>query len=383
MFEIAIIGGGLSGLSLAHRLQRAGRSFLLCESRDRLGGRILSVAGSRRETGGDGAGFRYDLGPGWVWPAQQPRIAALLRQFNLESYPQWIAGRALYQPGREIAPQAYVDQQTYADARRIAGGSERLIEALVGELPAQRLMTGSHLRQLTDRGDHIELELIRAGEVQRLRARQVVLALPPRLLAQQLGFEPALDARLLQMMQQTPTWMAGHAKALIRYRHPFWREAGWSGAVLANYRGAILGEVFDAGAEDGSAAALSGFFALPTELRRQYRGDLYALILDQLVGLFGPEAAAPEELMIKEWADEPLTATADDAIPPTDHPQYGHRWFELDHWNDKLHFAGTETAPGFGGYLEGALESAERAAQALGVWDEWGGALPRCSNGGD
>lgn len=362
MLDVAIIGGGLSGLYLAHQLQQRGRSFELFEARSRLGGRILS-----RSVQG---GFNYDLGPGWIWPDSQPRIARLVRSQGLKTYPQWLAGDSLYLAAREMPAQRYRDPATYADARRIQGGMVSVVENLVQQLPKQRLHTEHRLEALTDAGEYILLNVDHAGTQRQLFAHQVVLCLPPRLLVERVAFNPELAPPLQRLMQETPTWMAGQAKALIRYRRPFWREQGLSGALLSGYQGAALGEVFDAGDENGGDAALSGFFALPAELRRLWRDDLEALLLDQLVRAFGPEAATPESIQIQDWADEPLTAVATDAQPLRAHPDYGHPWFELDHWNDKLHFCGTETATEFGGYLEGALESAERVARALNLSEQ-------------
>ena len=92
-----------------------------------------------------------------------------------------------------------------------------------------------------------------------------------------------------------------------------------------------------------------------------------ALLLEQMVRLFGKEAANPQEIMLQDWSEEIYTATQADQAPLHDHPQYGHSWLQLDHWNDKLYFSGTETAKKFGGYLEGALESALRVARSLAV----------------
>ncbi|MDD5580975.1 MAG: hypothetical protein PHY16_17090 [Methylobacter sp.] len=62
---------------------------------------------------------------------------------------------------------------------------------------------------------------------------------------------------------------------------------------------------------------------------------------------------------------EPFTATEPDLAPLSSHLVYGHRSLQLDHWQDKLYFCGTETAQTAGGYLEGALEACDRVFTAL------------------
>jgi monoamine oxidase len=360
VLDIAIIGGGLSGLTLAHHLQQAGRDFKLFEARQRFGGRILSAAPSPANRNS-----RYDLGPSWIWPESQPRLARFTAQHAIPLYPHWIEGKALYQTAREAPPHAYVDYETYESARRISGGTYRLVEVLLQQLPSGLLALDHHLQQVTDCTDHVELQFNCQGTSQVVQARQAVLTIPPRLLADSVSFTPPLDDKLRNVMADTATWMAGHAKAVILYPRPFWREAGFSGNVLAAYQGAALAEIFDVCSHDGAQPALSGFFALPASLRSRYRDDLKALILDQLVRLFGKQAAEPQQIIIQDWFAEPLTASQADEVPPNGHPQYGHAWLQLDHWNDKLYFGGTETARQFGGYLEGALESAERIARSL------------------
>ncbi|MGY9011845.1 MAG: NAD(P)-binding protein [Rhodobacterales bacterium] len=66
--QTLIIGGGLSGLTLADALQTQGHDYMLVKARDRFGGRI--------KTEYDGAGC-FDMGPTWFWQGQ-PRIAALI-----------------------------------------------------------------------------------------------------------------------------------------------------------------------------------------------------------------------------------------------------------------------------------------------------------------
>lgn len=357
MLELAIIGGGLSGLSLARQLHVAQHEFTLFEARSDFGGRIRSHRSNH--------GFAYDLGPSWVWPAYQTHIAALINRLGLSAHPQWLEGHSLYQKDRIEEAQAFVDHDSYAEARRLEGGMQSLVEGLLAELPGAVLKSGHALQEVVDHGDYIELRMLVDGTLQSVDARKVVFTIPPRLLVNSLNFDPPLEDALQSAMQSTPTWMAGHAKAVIRYQRPFWREMGLSGSVLASYQGAALGEIFDVSSANGEYAALSGFMGLPARMRGHYRDDLEALILEQLVRLFGKEAAQAEEIIIRDWFYEPFTASEDDEILPSSHPHYGHPMFQLAHWNDKLYFSGTETAAEYGGFLEGALVSSARVMKQL------------------
>jgi monoamine oxidase len=66
--------------------------------------------------------------------------------------------------------------------------------------------------------------------------------------------------------------------------------------------------------------------------------------------------------LIKDWSTDPATATHADCAPPAGHPAY--RPLAP---TERLFFAGTETAPEDGGFLEGALAAAEAAHALLGA----------------
>ncbi|MCQ8117290.1 flavin monoamine oxidase family protein [Methylomonas rosea] len=358
MLDVAIIGAGLSGLSLAEKLLPHKPNIGVFEARERCGGRILSAAGPTQD-------FTADLGPTWLWPADQQRISALAERLGLTLFPQWDRGQSLYQVQAEALPATYIDTQTHADARRIAGGCQQLINGLLQGIPERVLQLGHRLMTLSDQGRHVDLIFATDSAIITHQARQVVLAAPPRLLANSISFEPALAPGLLSLMQETPTWMAGHAKAVLVYEQAFWRQQGYSGNAISPYPSAVLAEVYDACSDDAGTSALFGFFGLPAQIREQYQENLPALIVRQMVGLFGPAAANPLSVVIQDWSREPFTATAADRIPVFEHPVYGHRALQLDHWQDKLYFCGTETASRSGGYLEGALEASDRVFSAL------------------
>lgn len=359
MLDIAIVGAGLSGLALAERLADGHRNIALFDARDRYGGRILTVRLAN--------GLAADLGPTWLWPAQQPRVSALCRRLNVPLFRQADTGLNLYQPSSGARPLGYVDRQTHAGAYRIRGGCGALADALAAKLADTPLNLGWRLERVADRGTHVTLAFAVNGSLQQINARQAVLAIPPRLLAERVSFEPALPEQLAAACQATPTWMAGHAKAAIGYPEAFWRSKGWSGNASAAYPGAILAEIYDACDPQTASGALFGFFGIAPTLREQYRAQLPNLIASQLKALFGQPAATPDSLQIQDWSRECFTATDADRVPPASHPDYGHRWLQLDHWRDKLYFAGSETALEQGGYLEGALVAAERVYAALAL----------------
>lgn len=343
--DLLIVGGGLSGLSLAMRLQAAGVDYLLIDARDRLGGRIKCAQHD---------GNAYDLGPAWFWPGQ-PRMLDLIQRLDLIAFAQQAQGDALYEDdgGRVQRARGFASMQ---GSWRIDGGMAALIDRMAATLPVERILTGSAATTLTDGTQGVSVML---ADGRNIDARRVALAIPPRLAATSLGFAPALHATTRKAMADVPTWMAGQAKAVAIYDAPFWRDAGLSGDAVSQ-RGP-LAELHDASPADHSAGALFGFIGLPVAARvNQYA--LEQAIRAQLGRLFGHAAQAPDALHIKDWAADPFCATDADQAPLFAHPRYGKPAALSDLWGGRLLFAGTEVAPEFGGYLEGALAAAEAAA---------------------
>ena len=341
--EILIVGGGLAGLALARHLHAAGRDFRLIEARDRVGGRILSPEG-------------FDLGPAWFWPGQ-PRIDALVTALGLERFDQHAAGALSFEDaqGRVERGRGFASM---AGSWRLAGGLGRLTEALARALPPDRLHLSDPVVSLARGPDGL---IARTASGARFRAARVVLALPPRLAAG-LAFAPALPDAARRALADMPTWMAGQAKAVAVYDRPFWREAGLSGDAIS-HRGPMV-EIHDASPMDGSSFALFGFLGVPPEARAD-PVRLEQALRDQLQRLFGPQAGTPLALHLKDWAADPFTATPADRQPMPAHPAYGPPAILDGLWDGRLIFGGSELAPRFGGYLEGALEAAGIALDRL------------------
>jgi len=361
--DCVIVGGGLSGLYAAWQLEQAGVDYRLLEARARLGGRIDVETRVRA----DGGSARYDLGPAWVWPQLQPRMAQLLAMLDVPLFNQQVAGAGLYEDMATNGPLRLDTPSPHGESFRIAQGALSLTEALAGRLDAGRVQRDCRVSGLTDRGGRVELRLRCGGEDHDMTARRVILAMPPRLVTHDLAFEPALPQALDAVLRDTPTWMAAHAKFLAFYARPFWREQGLSGEVFS--RIGPLTEIYDASPREGGPYALFGFYGLPAGSRREIGAEVLAThTLAQLARLFGPQAQDVLDWRIRDWSEDPLTATADDRVPPVGHPAYGLPEAQRVIWGGKLIFSGTETAAESGGYLEGALEAAEAAvADVLGA----------------
>lgn len=353
MLDTAIIGGGLCGLILARRLQAEGVPFALFEARERLGGRILTTK--------SGA----DLGSGWIWPQRQPLIAALLAELGLATFPQHDEGTVLYLREADKRPDVAGTDPVHGGAARISGGAGRLVAALARDMPAEMLRLGHVLTTLTDRGDHVSLVMRHGEERLEVEARHVVLALPPRLVAERIRFTPAPDAAVTETLRNTKTWMASHAKVVISYGQAPWREAGLSGNAFVTHEQAVLGEVFDACDESGSKAALGGFLAFSPALRKTFGVGLPMLMNSQMAQLFGPAVEQGEQLY-QDWAEEPFTCSAlDIEDPATELAGFVNPLLRRAQWDGKLHFGATETASNDAGHLEGAIEAAGRIERQL------------------
>ncbi len=343
--DVAVVGGGLSGLAIADRLQRAGVDYILLEARDRLGGRVLSI---------DVDGAKFDLGPAWFWPGQH-RMRAAVERFGLKVFEQHSAGDSVVEDHVGGVTRG-VGLASMRGSYRIDGGIGRLIDGFAASLPPSRIRLDARVRSFEQETSGVSIAFDEAGVTMSIRARSVILAAPPRVVDATMGFKPELPAGARQVLRSIPTWMAGQAKIVAVYDRPYWRDAGFSGDVVS--RRGPMAEIHDACA-GGGPAALFGFVGVPPEVRRQHHNQMMDETKHQLAHIFGEKLLEPRALILHDWARDPLTSTAQDHAPSRSHPTYGPTSALDGLWEDRLRFCVTETAPQFGGYLEGAFEAAE------------------------
>ena len=357
-YEVVIVGGGISGLHCAYELAKQGVSFLLLEARERLGGRIYSPSDSQNKA-------KFDIGPSWFWPGQA-HIEGLVMELSLQDkvFEQYHQGDSIYEPiGSDIM--TGVSGISMQGSYRVQGGLSAIIDALKNRIvelsSSESLMENSKVKsiKLSDECVHIGLE----NDAQ-ISTEKIVLALPPRVAMQEIEFSPSLSEERINELNKVATWMAGHAKMVAIYAEPFWRDAGLSGDVISQK--GPLSEIHDASPINSEVSSLFGFFSTPPQYREKDKAAVDKKIIDQLVRIFGEQAANPIEIIYKDWAKDILTATKHDQLIPNHHPSnYWSTKVELG-FNDRLIWSGTESASGhYNGYIEGAIIASKHALSEL------------------
>jgi monoamine oxidase len=249
-----------------------------------------------------------------------------------------------------------------AQQDRLVGGAGGLCERLGEQLVAEggELVLGQPVRSVRWSPEGVA---VRSEECS-WTARRLVLALPPALCGR-IQFDPLLPNSRERLQQRTP--MAATVKLLFAYDRPFWRDQGLSGeAVCTDPKGPITVTFdnttpADAGGQAGLVAFVVGrpaaeWDALPPPARQ-------AAARDQLAGWFGPAARAPTAMIEKDWGTEPWVRGCPIGLPsPGTLVRHGPA---LRAPIGPMHFAGTESATEWTGFMEGALQAAERVASEV------------------
>ncbi|MCW9046944.1 MAG: FAD-dependent oxidoreductase [Gammaproteobacteria bacterium] len=345
--SVIIVGAGLSGLYCAWQLQQQLQDVILLEARDRTGGRILSA---------DYKNSHYDMGPAWIWPQLQPRLSQLTSQLDLQIFKQYSSGAMIYEKNPDEI-ERYEGQSSHSQSYRIKDGSYQLIKALLTKVPQSSIHLNTLVKEIHK--DNLEIYTIRDGKPVNYTADKIILAIPPRLILENIIFNPPIAEDITNTWKNIPTWMSGHCKIVFIYDKPFWRDNNLSGEVFSHY--GPLSEIYDASPESEEHYALTSFVGLNSHQRKQIdEKSLIDLSLAQLQRLFGDESKNVCDIQIKDWSLDEHTTTEHDLTSPMQHPHYPDD-IPKHFWDKKIILAGTEVAREHGGYLEGAIESADEA----------------------
>lgn len=242
-----------------------------------------------------------------------------------------------------------LDVENGAQQDRFAAGTQQIAEKMAAEL-GDRVVLDAAVR-LIDRHDG---GVTVGCEKGRAIARFVIVAIPP---AHRAGIEftPPLPAEYHRLVT---CWPQGRlSKAYAAYPTPFWRADGYSGEALSDEGPVFI--TFDVSPQSDGPGVLLGFVdardfdELPAEQRRERALDCFA-------SLFGEQALKPLDYIDHRWGAEGFAAGGPTAaVPPGSWTRYG-PWLRRP--IGPIHWAGTETADEWTGFLDGAVRSGQRAA---------------------
>jgi monoamine oxidase len=272
-----------------------------------------------------------------------------------------------------------VDTADGGQDSRFVGGSQEIAIRVADDLGSS-LVLNAPVRRIAQSNGSVTA----SGDGFSVVARQAVVALPPAL-AGRIVYEPSLASLGAHLRDQmTQRWfMASILKVNVLYPRPFWRDAGLAGQVTSD-SGAVRATFDNTPYPDDQSSnvqpgAILGFIEADEARlwQTKTREERYQRVIADLANYFGAQALQPlggingyyEAL----WNLEPFSGGG-----PVGHPGPG----ALTEYGTALrapvgliHWAGTETAMRWNGYMDGAVESGQRAADEV-VAALNGGAAP-------
>jgi monoamine oxidase len=244
-----------------------------------------------------------------------------------------------------------IDTEGGAQQDRLDGGAQLLPLGLAEGL-GRRVRLGVPVRRIShgDGGVRVSADGVE------VEADRAIVAVPPAI-AGRVEFDPLPPGRPQLAERLRPGALT---KCMALYDEPFWRADGFSGESVTDAGPVTLS--FDSSPRDGSTGVLLGFVGGPEarELAAMPVAERRAAVLACFERLYGRRAAEPLDYAEQTWAEEEWSGGGPTSnFGPGGWTACGPALREL---GGRVHWAGTETATVWSGYMEGALQAGERAA---------------------
>lgn len=242
-----------------------------------------------------------------------------------------------------------------AQESRFHGGSQTVSNRVAQELGERVILnTPVHSISQDEHGVRVEADTLL------VTAQRAIVAIPPAL-AGRLRYRPAMPALRDQLTQRVP--MGTVTKIQCLYETPFWRSEGLSGQIASDT--GVVRITFDNTPESGSPGVLLSF--IEGDEGRTWgdrdADERRAAVLSCLTDYFGEKAGIPYEYIEQNWAAEEYSRGGYAGyMAPGVWSMYG---AALRRPVGRIHWAGTETATVWNGYMDGAVQSGERAAEEV------------------
>jgi monoamine oxidase len=236
---------------------------------------------------------------------------------------------------------------------RVSGGTQGIVVRMADRLGRERVLLSQPVRRISQGSKSVYVY----ADTATVKAQRVVVAIPPNL-AGRITYEPGVTAMRDQLTQRMP--VGSLIKTIAVYDTPFWRAQGLNGQVTSD-QGPVKA-MFDASPATGTPGVLLGFIDGGDARALDDAGDARraTAALRSYVRYFGQAAAAPRMYFDQVWAREIYTGGCPVGITgPGVMTEY---WPALRAPIGRIHWAGTETATVWTGYMDGAVQAGKRAA---------------------
>jgi monoamine oxidase len=243
-----------------------------------------------------------------------------------------------------------------AESFRLREGTAEIARRLAARLPDQ-IRFADPVRAVVQDAQGVTVE----SDGGTVRCRRVAVCVPPPLAAK-LAYRPDLPPARASLL--TGMTMAASVKFHAVYQRPFWRDQGLNGQAMSATE--PVGLTYDNSPDDGSGRGVLVGLVVADQARRLGgldHGGREREILTSLGRLLGRDAASPAAIVIQDWQQEEWTQGCYAAFfPPGGLTSYGSAFRAPC---GRIHWAGTESAGEWNGYMEGALRAGKRAAAEM------------------
>ncbi len=243
-----------------------------------------------------------------------------------------------------------LDTSGGAQQDRFPGGTQQIALRIADQL-GPRLLLNAPVRRIQWR-DLNGVTVTCDGD--RVHGKFAIVAIPPEHRGA-IEFAPQLPWEHGELVGQ---WPQGHlSKAYAAYETPFWRAKRLSGQALSDEGPVFI--TFDVSPLEGRPGIVLGFAdprtfdSMPARHRREAALGCFA-------DIFGDAALDPIDYLDHCWSLEPFAPGGPTAaVPPGSWTRFG-PWLRRP--VGPIHWAGTETADEWTGFMDGAVRSGRRAA---------------------
>jgi len=250
----------------------------------------------------------------------------------------------------------YYSASERSTSMRVMGGVDQIPRALADALPDVQL--NAPVTSIRLKSDGVTVTYKQADSHLALDSDFAILA-TPLTTARLIDFNGSLPSPYQSMVNDVS--YGAVTKVMIEYRKRFWKEKGWNGRLATD---APIVYVWHATShfehERGILTAYTGG-ENATKLSALSDDERIKLAVNEVERVFPGLSDLIENTATVAWPNEPYTRGAYMALAPGEVTAH---WKSLQEPAGRLFFAGEHATP-FQGYMEGAVESGQRAAATL------------------